>query len=350
MPRTTYDTRTPNRKASKKRFTSTTHGKAIIIIASLMGFLVLCAAGLAFFFLSKINYTPLDKFGYASSVPTDEIDPSDPSVPSENPGDMQYATGGILSDKQIQNILVIGSDTRGGSGYGRSDSMILVSIDKKNNRIVMTSFLRDLYVKIGVIKDNRINTAYGYGGPKLLIETIQNNFRIKVDNYVRIDFESFKSIINAIGGISIQLTASEAYEINNNASEIGLQHVNAGVNSVNGATALAYSRIRHIDSDFGRTQRQRNVIKAVIAKLKSSSPSTILGIANQFLPQIQTDLTSTQITGLIMESGTLMNYPMSQQSIPVAGAYRDVSIRGMRVLLPDIEKNKAAIWSLIYNK
>ncbi len=340
------------KKKTKKRLTSTARGKAIVIIASLLGFLILAAAGFAIFYLSKINYTALDKFPLASSVPTDDAD-ADPSLPSENPGDMQWATGQIISDKQIQNILLIGSDTRGGSGYGRSDSMILVSIDRKSNRIVLTSILRDLYVKIAGIQDNRINTAYGYGGPKLLVETIQNNFRIKIDNYARIDYQSFKDIIDAMHGVTVNLTTAEANELNNSGgyTEFGaIQKVSIGKNNLNGATALAYARIRHIDSDFGRTSRQRNVIQSILTKLKSSNASTILGIANQFLPQIQTDLTYGQITGLITESGTLMNYQIAQLTIPVAGSYRNTAVRGMSVLVPDIEKNKAAIWALIYNK
>jgi len=345
------------RKMPKKRFVSTARGKAIVIIAGTLCFLVLFAAGFAFYFLSRINYMSLDKFGLSDTIPTDEVDSDiDPNLPVDNnPNAMQFGAGDIISDKNIQNILVIGTDTRGGSGYGRSDSMMLLSIDKKNNRLVMTSFLRDLYVKITGMQDNRINTAYGYGGPKLLIETIQNNFRIKIDNYVRIDFESFRDIIDAVGGIRVDLTSAEANELNSNPGRYAdgggkIQQVNTGSNTLNGSTALAYARIRKIDSDFGRTKRQRNVIQAVISKLKSSSVTTILGIVDKFAHQIQTDLSYGQITGLVFDSGTLMKYPITQLSIPVAGAYQNKYIRKMSVLVPDIEKNKAAIWALLYNK
>ena len=309
------------------------------------------------YFMAKINYTPLDDFALAATVPPDETDSDATGYEvDENPDDMRYASGDILYDNDIQNILLIGSDSRGGSGYGRSDTMMLLSIDRKNGRLVMTSFLRDMYVKISAdnIKDNRINVAYGYGGPRLLIETIEDNFRIRIDNYVRVDFQSFVDIIDAMGGIPITMTSKEARELNNHPSRYSdggaIQKVHEGTNNLDGATALAYARIRKIDSDFGRTQRQRDVMQAVISKMKGSNVSTILGIADEFLPQIQTDLTSGEITGLIWDSGTLMNYPITQCTIPYTGTYSNKSIRGMAVLVPDIEENKLVLWALLYNK
>jgi LCP family protein required for cell wall assembly len=341
--------------ASNKRKKRTARQKAIIILSVTLCVLVTGIFSFAGYYLFKINITSLDKFTLSETLPSDEIDPTiDLTIPEDpNPSDMQFGSGDIIYSRGIQNILLIGSDSRGGSGYGRSDSMILVSIDKKSHRLIMTSFLRDLYVKIAGIKDNRINTAYRYGGPKLLIETIQNNFRVRIDQYVRIDFQCFRDIIDEIGGIEINLTSSEADELNSpgNYEELGkIQRVSAGVNTLNGVTALAYSRIRHIDSDFSRTQRQRNVMQAVFAKLKNSGASTILAIADRFLPEIQTNLTYGQITGLVLEASALMNYPISQLSIPVKGGYSNRRIRSMAVLVPDIEKNKAALWALIYQR
>ena len=345
-----------NNHATKKRPKRSKRRTAIIVIACSFCFLILIGAGFFMYFLSRINYTPLGEFELSETIPPDEVDPSaDPSYVEElDPEAMRYAAGNILFDNDIQNILLIGSDSRGGSGYGRSDTMMLLSIDKKSNRLIMTSFLRDMYVKIEGVKDNRINVSYGYGGPKLLIETIENNFRIRIDNYVRVDFESFVDVIDAIGGINIDMTSKEARELNNNPGRYAgggtLKKVNEGTNNLDGATALAYARIRHIDSDFGRTQRQRTVMVAMVTKLKSSSVSTILGIADEFLPQIQTDLTSSEITGLIWDSGALMNYPIEQCTIPAKGTYSNKKIRGMAVLLPDIEENKKVLWALLYNK
>ena len=318
-------------------------------------------AGLFVYFVTRINYTPLDDFALADTVPTDEIDSDADSsfVEVDNPESMQFASGDLLYDPRVQNILLIGSDSRGGSGYGRSDSMMLLSIDRKNGRIILTSFLRDMYVKIAevegkTIKDNRINVAFGYGGPKLLVETIQNNFRIRIDNYVCIDFQVFVDVIDAVGGIDISLTYKEARELNNNPSRYSdggrIQRVSEGMNHLNGATALAYARIRKIDSDFGRTQRQRNVIQTVITQLRHSDVSTIMGIVNTYVPQIINDLGLDGIAGLAMESGTLMSFPITQCTIPAPGTYSNRKIRDMAVLVPDIDANKAILWALLYNR
>lgn len=336
------------------RFLRTRHGKVIFVLLCVLFLLTGSVLVSGNYLLSKINYTPLDQFGLGS-VPSDEVDSLDPNVPvDDNPGAMKFGTGAILSDPNIQNILLIGSDTRGGEKYGRSDSMLMLSVNKKTNQVKMVSFLRDLYVKIDGMQDNRINAAYAYGGPKLLADTIEKNFRVKIDNYVRVDFQSFQKLINLLGGVSIRLTAAEAKELNNNAGTYavgsGMQRVSAGVNRLNGTTALAYARIRHIDSDFGRTQRQRNVIGAIFQSFKSSNPATLWNVANQILPLVQTDLSGGQIQGLVFSAASLMDNPVEQQAIPAQGMYQSKYIRKMAVLLPDIEKNKTLLWKFIYNR
>jgi polyisoprenyl-teichoic acid--peptidoglycan teichoic acid transferase len=323
--------------------------KTFVVIACVLFSLVALAIGTWFFFLSKINYKARNQGGVATA-PTQFADPS----PGQNmgTGTMQWLNGDIISDTRIQNILIIGCDSRG-TDNGRSDTILLISLNQKDNRLVFCSFLRDLYVKIAGMEDNRINASYSYGGPALLIDTIQNNFKIKIDNYIKVDFQSFKDLIDRIGGISIELTSDEVNELNNSGgyTEFGaIQKVKTGVNDVDGATALAYSRIREIGSDFARTERQQKVIQSIIAKLKTQSVFSIFRIANQFLPSIQTDLTSMQITGLMLDSGKLMNYSVAKLSIPVAGAYYDDYVREMWVLVPDLEKNKKVIWSLMYNQ
>lgn len=345
-----------SRRNKSNAFLHRKSGKILIISISILLVLAALVFGISYYYLSKINYTPVDQFGVESSVPSDETASSmDSSIPVEsNSSSMQFGTGDVKSDPNIQNILLIGSDTRGGEKYGRSDSMLLISVDKNSKQIKMTSFLRDLYVKIDGIQDNRINVAYAYGGPKLLIDTIQNNFKIKIDNYIRVDFQSFQKVIDLAGGVSINLTQAEATELTVNAStytEAGpIQSVHTGVNKLNGTTALAYARIRHIDSDFGRTQRQRNVLEALFASVKGSGPSTLLKIADEFLPQVQTDLSVSQISSLALQSGEYLNAPMSQCTIPAQGAYQSKYIRDMAVLVPDIEKNKDVLWKFIYNK
>lgn len=330
-------------------------GKILLVVLSVLFIFtgsIMCGVNSVF---AGFMHIDINSFGVDSNFSTGADESVDPNLPvNNNPNAMQFGTGDIISDPNIQNILLIGSDTRGGELYGRSDSMMIVSIDKKNNQIKITSLLRDMYVKIDGMQDNRINVAYGHGGPKLLADTIQKNFRIKLDNYVRVDFESFKKLINMLGGVQVTLTKAEANEINNHPGTYftngQTQQVKAGLNTLNGAGALAYSRIRHIDSDFGRTQRQRTVIEALMKKMKSSSPGTILGVIQEIQPYVQTDLTNDQLTSLSFGAPSYLSNSLSQLSIPANGAYTSENIRGMAVLVPDIEKNKALIWKFIYNR
>lgn len=333
----------------------TRHGGIIFVtvcvLLILMGGALVVAEGLLF----KIDFKPLDNYQLASSFPADEIAPQpQDGFSSEDYSSMQFGTGTVLRDPNIQNILLIGSDTRGGEEYGNSDTMMLLSINNKTKQVKMVSFLRDLYVKINGMRDNRINASYAYGGPRLLINTIENNFKIKIDNYICADFQSFETIIDSVGGVQMSLTKAEAKELNTHPETYfvdgKVQEVSAGINHLNGAGALGYVRIRHIDSDFGRTERQRKVLGAVMSSLKHSSPITLVGLANSVIPLVKTDLTNSQVLSLISQTSSLLGNQTVQTAIPADGDYEPNTIRGMDVFVPDIEKNKAVIWKLLYNR
>jgi polyisoprenyl-teichoic acid--peptidoglycan teichoic acid transferase len=346
-----YRYATSNREKSIKQFLDSRKGKVLFSLLCVVLILVGSVLTVGGYFLSKIGYTPLSDFELASSIPPEEKDAGTEGI--TNPDAMQFASGDLKSDPNIKNILLIGSDTRGGEKYGRSDSMMLLSINSKTNQIKLVSFLRDMYVKINGMRDTRINASYAYGGPKLLIDTIQNNFRVKIDNYVTIDFQSFAKAVDILGGVSINLTKAEADELNKNAWMYFVagspQKVSAGVNHLNGNGALAYARIRYIDSDFGRTGRQRKIISTIMSSMKHSNPAQLMGIADSVLPLVKTDLDDSQIVALATQASAILNNDTQQLAIPVKGAYKSEKIRGMDVLVPDIEKNKAALWKFLYN-
>lgn len=257
-----------------------------------------------------------------------------------------FGSGDILSDKDVQNVLLIGCDANN-NGYGRSDAMILFSIDRREGKLKMTSFLRDLYVKIPGQQDNRLNYAFAAGGPGLLTQTIEQNFRIKIDHYVKVDFTSFRKVVNLLGGVDIKLTDAEARHLMKEYHYTGLK---AGKNTLDGGQALNYARIRKLDSDFGRTSRQRKVLDAILTKFKSAGVQKLVQIANEVLPLTQTDFSTGDVISLAMDSGKLLSYPTAQLYIPQNGAYKDETIRHMMVLVPDVEKNKQALWKFIYEK
>lgn len=142
----------------------------------------------------------------------------------------------VLSDKQVTNILLIGTD-RVQDGIQRSDTMMLVSIDNKNKKVKLTSFLRDLYVEIPTIGKNKLNASYSNGGAALTMQTIENNFRINIDKFVSIDVDSFAEIIDKMGGIEVNISQAEADEMN----RVMDAQMSAGTNHMRGTLALYYS-------------------------------------------------------------------------------------------------------------
>lgn len=279
---------------------------------------------------------------------TEETDPdaSDSTAPTVNPEDVVFdehttQIGGKGSD--VVNILLIGQDRRDGESRARSDSMILCTFNKKTKTLTMTSFLRDLYVQIPGYMDNRINAAYAAGGMTLLNETLEKNFGIHIDGNVEVDFSQFQQIVDLLGGVEMELRQDEANYINQKTYRAGLT---AGTQTLDGEQALWYARIRYLDADadFSRTNRQRKVINALIQEYKSSSLSTILGLLDEILPMITTDMTDSEIISYATELFPLLSdTTIVSQRIPADGEYSPATIREMSVLLADMDAARALL-------
>ena len=250
------------------------------------------------------------------------------------------------SKAQITNILLIGQDRRAGQKKnGRSDAMILCSVNRRSKTVTLTSFMRDLYVKIPNKKNNRINAAYAIGGIKLLDQCLEENFGIVVDGNVVVDFRAFMKAIDLVGGVDVELTGKEAAYLN--ATTYADQahwdtDLSEGINHLNGNSALAYARIRKISgNDFGRTKRQRKILAALLEKVSKLTLPEIHRLLKTLLEEVSTDLTNAQILGLAMDLlPEIKNYQIKTQQIPAEGTYRNATIDGMQVLLPDLDKNK----------
>ncbi len=274
----------------------------------------------------------------ASNSPDDEINDLESGVKQNAESDRE-----VLHSDQVTNILLIGTDGRTASERGRSDSMILVSINKVSGKIIMTSFLRDTYVDIpGVSKNNRLNAAYSSGGANLLLDTIETNFKIKIDQYVRVNFDSFKDTIDLLGGVEMTVTNAEAGHIPDISS--------GGTYILNGEQALAYSRIRKVgsDGDFGRTERQRKVLSVLLEKCKKLSITELTNLLDQILPNLTTNIPKTEIFSHIMSSPTYFGYELVQQQIPCDGSWSYMTVRQMSVLRVDFEKNHEQLKKTIY--
>lgn len=234
----------------------------------------------------------------------------------------------------IVNFLLIGRDTQEGK-HGRSDSIILCTLNKAENKITLTSFLRDLYLPIPGHGSNRINAAYAFGGAPLLKKTLQNNFRLHIDGCIQADFSQFAQIIDLLGGVEITLRADEAAHI---AQETGTT-LSDGTQTLNGVQALSYSRIRKLDNqgDFGRTNRQRKILQAVADRIRSAPLPTLLSLVRRMIPMISTDLGTGDILSYAITFAPLLTGgTITSQHIPAPDDCRYETIHGMSVLTADM--------------
>ncbi len=266
----------------------------------------------------------------------------------------------VYVEKGVTNILLIGTDNRvQGDDTSRSDAMIVLSLNPKKRRIVMTSILRDSYVNIPNVGQNRINHAYQVGGPALLIQTIEENFKLAIDAYIQVDFYSFIDVIDAFGGVYIDVTdATLMNYINGYVSELnhvegkeeGYSFLNEpGFQLLNGRQALGYSRIRAIGTDFARTGRQRTVLEALMRQIKAQ-PHKIVEAINRVLPDLTTNIDDNRmfLYGLETISLMLLNH-ISQFQVPAEHYWENAYMpNGQEVLAIDFEHNNIDLRRAIY--
>ena len=260
----------------------------------------------------------------------------------------------------VINILLIGNDSRENGEDGRSDAMILLSVSTRTKTIAMTSLLRDMYVEIPGHDGNRLNAAYSFGGAELLLETVEQNLGVTVNRYVQVNFEAFANLVDAVGGVDLELSSGEKELVNGYLNEYNeltgkefgtdyLEDLADGAVHLNGPQALAYTRNRYIGTDFGRTERQRKVLTEVVHQL----PKALLHpkeLENGLLPNLTTNLTSLECYRMVLMAPFLMRYDLVNSSIPVEGSYQDVTIRKMSVLKVDFDVNRNYLRELLYER
>ncbi len=324
----------PKRKRSPYR-------TSVTVVCYICGFImVLFGTGLvgAFVYLDRIVYEAIDQESSTQeSSETSEV--SEESEDSSVIGIDSY-DGDLLNDPMVLNIMLFGSDRRSQDDNGNSDTMIILSIDTRHEKIKLLSLQRDTYVSIPGYSNNKLNAAYSIGGASLAVATVQSNYGIYIDRYAIIDFDSFEAIIDALGGIDIELTSEEIdyinwqsytnnqvdtrYELdvndyefyeNEDGDEVALVHLNS-------RQALWHARNRGQDGicsgdDFTRTQRQRAVINTILNSMKDADISTLLSIFYEVGPMITTNLKTSEITSLMTNATKYINYEVESQSLPV---------------------------------
>ncbi|MBQ6092781.1 MAG: LCP family protein [Clostridia bacterium] len=261
--------------------------------------------------------------------------------------------GALYSSKNVINVLLIGLDSADAlENGGRSDTLILLSLNKKTKKINMTSFFRDTWTYINVRgRDTygKINSSYFFGGPETLIETIQNDFKLKIDYYVAVDFSSFTDIINALGGLTIEVEQYEADYINRTT----VHNIEAGpAVKLDGWEALVYARIRKSDSDsdVSRTRRQRKVIMALMESAKGAGVAQLNSALDMLFKYVKTDLTRMEILSYGVQGLTngWLNYEVQQTTIADDDVFKTGYVGSASVVFIDFELAAQRIQTAIY--
>lgn len=289
--------------------------------------------------LSSMNYNNLD-----------ETQATDPTITtegnsSENEDDVMkgitpLSDNELLNDSKVLNIMLFGDDAMDDEGgeFGRSDTMILMSIDTRHEKIKLTSFQRDTYVAIPNHGGNKINSSYSTGGPALAIKTIEANFGVDIDRYAVVGFSSFRNIIDILGGVDLELTQSEIDYINYQRVHRGEQnmypHLDASEGMVHlcGGQALWYARNRGWDyewsdfkssgDDWDRTSRQRILLQVIMESMKDASLTQIISIVKEVGPLVTTNLKKNEITVLATNALRYLKYSFEETSVPMEGEWR----------------------------
>lgn len=314
------------------------------LLCSFLGIILAVLLGGTLYFqhlLGSIHYIDPDANTTMSQEELDAYlsseDNSGSGSPTLNAGDVEFGKHDtLIGGSDIINILLIGQDRQEGEDRARSDSMILCTFHKSTKQLVMTSFLRDLYVEIPGYRSNRINAAYAAGGMSLLNKTLGKNFGIEIDGNVEVDFAQFSKIIDLLGGVRIELRQDEAGSINESTGS----SLSAGMQTLNGTQALAYARIRKLDADgdFSRTNRQRKMIRALIEAYKNASLPALLSMLDDILPMITTDMNNLEIIRYAVELFPMLSgAEIVSQRIPADGTYENRMIDGMSVLVADLD-------------
>ena len=255
----------------------------------------------------------------------------------------------LINDDNILNVMLIGSDSMSVGGHGRSDSLLIVSIDTKHKKIKVTSLMRDIWINIPGHGKDRLNAAYAYGGPQLTISTIEKTFGIQINKYMVVDFDEFSKIIDSLGGIDMELTADECEYINTY-SEKGPTLKGSGNQHLTGLQALHYSRNRNSKgSDYDRTSRQRNVIRAIIGKLKTANLAQITDFIAAVGPLVTTNFKTAEISRLGTGALEYLSYPIAEFRLPTDDNVRNETYdKKMVLVINDIVKAKKDLLNFIY--
>lgn len=316
-----------NKKKRKKKNT------AVKVLSILIAFLA-------------ITFVALYAYGYSiiNNVKPAPLDESDLGIETD-----------VYSD--VKNIALLGLDTRSDNMSGRSDANIILTIDKKRNKIKLTSIARDTYVSIDGKGKDKLTHAYAYGKSQLTVKTLNQNFGLEITDHATINFFELARIIDYLGGVTIDVSKAELKDMNNNIipytdfGDIPCKKLkSAGVQKLTGAQAVCYARIRHVDSDLGRGNRQKEVLTAMFDSAKKMNIVKLPEVAEMILSECETSLSANDIISLgtwaVTSSPEFEQLSIPNDNIPASGK----TIKGVWYYVVDIEKAKQEMHDFIFEE
>lgn len=337
--------------------------KVLTVLTTLVLVCVLALAGYVWHVLSKIQL--IERTGDASlTVPTyaeEEIAPEenddieDIQLSKEQSVALLDADAAIRANlddskkwysSEVLNVVLFGYDYGSKTyPYGRSDAMIVISLNKTAKKVKIISLSRTAYAAIPGYPNTRLSHAHGYGGPDLAIRAIEKNYKFRIDRFAACSFDGFKQIIDALGGVSIQLSDAEAKVMREHFSGFG----GAGTYNLNGEQALLYARTRKIDTDRERTGRQRKILISLATKARAISPVYYPQLLDRILPLVSTDFTKTELLAQMASVPTYLSWNFEQHLVP-AKPYRLVLRDNFEVILMDWPHEVDALHEIMYEK
>lgn len=369
-------------KKKKTKFSKTKKGKAIISIIIILLVMIIAAGVFALLYANNmLNKVTDNKNGEDYSMSTyydgmDFLKEDFPSIKEASAGEVYsyaeylkqwYQNGDPVSSTHVLNILLIGEDTREEkiSDTSRADSAIIASINIDTKEIHLTSVLRDLYVYFevdGKGQYGKINAAASMGGMKCYINAIERYYKIAINNYAVVNFNSFPKIIDELGGVTIKITSAEINEINNHPKTYGGVTIKQtfdgteGKMLLNGKQALAYCRIRHIDSDGARANRQKTVLNALLKKMSNGGTVDTVKTVNALADYVYTGYSKKELISIgntALKDGWL-DFSMKTKNVPAeencAGGQKFSAAPNNWIWLADIPKDAYELQMEIYGK
>ncbi len=282
---------------------------------------------------------------------------------AEDGWDQQEAPNDVQTSDDSQNllggwwhILLLGCDSYSQNNYSRSDSMIMLSLNPETNEAKMTSFMRDTWIRVpGTDTYRKLTEVCAVGGPQLTMDTINANFSTQLTEYALVSMKGIANIIDLVGGLDLDITEKERKALNKGLFDLSdysamekLEESGEKVH-LNGNQATAYARIRKIDSDFVRVERQQTVLTALANKImQDTNVGTLLAVATEMLQYVDTNLTFTQITQIAYMGMNMDLSNVQTLRVPVDGTYKSGNFDGVYSIRADFDANKRAMYDFIY--